>query len=98
MLTITAHSMYNLATDHHVATAEEVGVEVEARIRKAAEAGLTTTTVTLLHNGSPMEHKARATLIGWLREAGFNIYADPDNPPSEIQVSWGAPANDQALN
>ncbi|ECE7577454.1 hypothetical protein CC426_18960 [Salmonella enterica subsp. enterica serovar Newport] len=92
MLTITADEMYKAATDHHTAEAIEVRDEVERLIRRAASAGLTTTTVAMLHNDHPLSDKARAMLIGWIKDAGFEIYSDPDEPPCSLQILWGRAA------
>lgn len=92
MLTITADEMYKAATDHHTAEAIEVRGEVERLIRRAAMAGLTTTTVSLARDGHPLSDKSRAMLVGWIKDAGFNIYSDPDEPPCSLQITWGRAA------
>lgn len=91
MMTITARAMYLKSAEAHLTEAEEVRNEIEARIKRAADAGLTTTVVSVVMNNHMPSDTTRATVRKWLEEAGFTIQGDSELHPGSFHVYWGMP-------
>lgn len=89
MMTITAHAMYLQAAEAHLTDAEIVRNAVEARIKRAAEAGLTTTTASMIVDGKVPTDICYATVLKWLDEAGFTTRSDTGVQPGCVEIRWG---------
>ncbi|HGE7051761.1 TPA: hypothetical protein ACGCAJ_004754 [Serratia marcescens] len=89
MMTITAHAMYLKSAEAHLTDAEVVRNAVEARIKRAADAGLTVTTTSLVVDGKVPTDICRATVLEWLDEAGFTVRSDMDMHPGCVEIRWG---------
>lgn len=91
MMTITARDMYRKSVEAHLSDAEKVRDAIEPIIKRASDAELTSTVVSFVINNHMPSDATRATVIRWLREAGFTVQGDSELHPGSYYVYWSQP-------
>lgn len=88
MMLITAHQMYITAAKTHLTETEKVRDVIEARITRAAEAGLTNTMVSVVIDNHMPSDETRSQIHKWLEDAGFTVHQSVDHHPGSFDVYW----------